>query len=175
MLDLADHHGFQHQITNRPLGFHDLADQAALLDSTPGGADRTIAVMQLTGLVPLAVVELDHLTVLIDGGDKTRDHGVVHAKAVADLHGVHVHGVAVAMLVEASVATTAADPAAQAGPASRRASRRRRHQRQRRLRQRILAHGHSREFAEQWLAGNDLLNVEHVLSGSVAADLRLSG
>lgn len=46
---------------------------------------------------------------------------------------------------------------------------------QRRLRQRILAHGHSREFAEQWLAGNDLLNVEHVLSGSVAADLRLSG
>lgn len=46
---------------------------------------------------------------------------------------------------------------------------------QRRLRQRILAHGHSAEFAEQWLAGNDLLNVEHVLSGSVAADLRLSG
>ena len=46
---------------------------------------------------------------------------------------------------------------------------------QRRLRQRILSHGHSAEFAEQWLAGNDLLNIDHVLSGSVAADLRLSG
>jgi len=46
---------------------------------------------------------------------------------------------------------------------------------QRRLRQRILSHGHSAEFAEQWLAGNDLLNIDHVLSGSVAADLRLPG
>lgn len=46
---------------------------------------------------------------------------------------------------------------------------------QRRLRQRILSHGHSAEFAEQWLAGNDLLNVEHVLSGSVVADLLLPG
>lgn len=45
----------------------------------------------------------------------------------------------------------------------------------RRLRQRILSHGHSAEFAEQWLAGNDLLNIEHVLTGSVAADLRLPG
>ncbi|MFN5074982.1 MAG: nucleoside/nucleotide kinase family protein, partial [Planctomyces sp.] len=31
---------------------------------------------------------------------------------------------------------------------------------QRRLRQRILSHGHSAEFAEQWLAGNDLLNID---------------
>lgn len=46
---------------------------------------------------------------------------------------------------------------------------------QRRLRQRILSHGHSAEFAEQWLAGNDLLNIDHVLGGSAAADLRLPG
>lgn len=45
----------------------------------------------------------------------------------------------------------------------------------RRLRQRIQSHGHSAEFAEQWLAGNDLLNIEHVLSGSGAGDLRLRG
>ena len=45
----------------------------------------------------------------------------------------------------------------------------------RRLRQRIQSHGHSAEFAEQWLAGNDLLNIEHVLSGSGVADLRLPG
>lgn len=45
----------------------------------------------------------------------------------------------------------------------------------RRLRQRIQSHGHSAEFAEQWLAGNDLLNIEHVQSGSGVADLRVPG
>jgi pantothenate kinase len=43
----------------------------------------------------------------------------------------------------------------------------------RRLRERMKKHGHSDKSAEEWLARNDLLNVYHVLGGSVEADLRL--
>jgi pantothenate kinase len=44
----------------------------------------------------------------------------------------------------------------------------------RRLRERMMKkHGHSDKSAEEWLAGNDLLNVYHVLGGSVEGDLRL--
>jgi pantothenate kinase len=43
----------------------------------------------------------------------------------------------------------------------------------RRLRERMKKHGHSDKSAEEWLAGNDLLNVYHVLGGSVEGDLRL--
>ena len=43
----------------------------------------------------------------------------------------------------------------------------------RRLRERMKKHGHSDKSAEDWLAGNDLLNVYHVLGGSVEGDLRL--
>lgn len=44
---------------------------------------------------------------------------------------------------------------------------------QRRLLKRIQSFGRSREEAEQWLAGNDLPNIQHVLCASAAPDLRI--
>lgn len=42
---------------------------------------------------------------------------------------------------------------------------------QRRLLLRIQSFGYSAEHAEQWLAGNDLPNIRHVLESSVVADM----
>jgi pantothenate kinase len=45
---------------------------------------------------------------------------------------------------------------------------------ERRLRGRILAHGHDEAYAKNWIASNDMLNIETVLAESVAADVTIS-
>lgn len=44
----------------------------------------------------------------------------------------------------------------------------------RRLLERIQSHGFTREHAQLWLDGNDLLNIRHVQAASVQPDLQLS-
>jgi pantothenate kinase len=44
---------------------------------------------------------------------------------------------------------------------------------ERRLTQRILAHGHDLAYAKNWIASNDMLNIDTVMQESAAADLTL--
>jgi pantothenate kinase len=44
---------------------------------------------------------------------------------------------------------------------------------ERRLMSRITAHGHDEAYAKNWIASNDMLNIETVLSESAEADVRL--
>jgi pantothenate kinase len=44
---------------------------------------------------------------------------------------------------------------------------------ERRLTQRILAHGHDLAYAKNWIASNDMLNIDTVIQKSAAADLTL--
>jgi pantothenate kinase len=44
---------------------------------------------------------------------------------------------------------------------------------ERRLMGRITAHGHDEAYAKNWIASNDMLNIETVLSESAEADVRL--
>jgi pantothenate kinase len=45
---------------------------------------------------------------------------------------------------------------------------------ERRLTQRILHHGHDLEYAKNWIASNDMLNADEVISNSATADLTVS-
>jgi pantothenate kinase len=45
---------------------------------------------------------------------------------------------------------------------------------ERRLMGRILAHGHSEAYAKNWIASNDMLNIEIVLAESAAADVTIT-
>lgn len=44
---------------------------------------------------------------------------------------------------------------------------------ERRLTKRILSHGHDEAYAKSWIASNDMLNADEVISNSMAADLML--
>jgi pantothenate kinase len=45
---------------------------------------------------------------------------------------------------------------------------------ERRLMSRILAHGHDEAYAKNWIASNDMLNIETVLAESAKADVTIS-
>jgi pantothenate kinase len=45
---------------------------------------------------------------------------------------------------------------------------------ERRLMQRIVNHGHDEAYAKNWIASNDMLNADEVLSNSAVADVTLS-
>jgi pantothenate kinase len=45
---------------------------------------------------------------------------------------------------------------------------------ERRLMQRIVNHGHDEAYAKNWIASNDMLNADEVLSNSAMADVTLS-
>ena len=44
---------------------------------------------------------------------------------------------------------------------------------ERRLTKRILEHGHDLAYAKNWIASNDMLNINYVIENSVAADLTI--
>jgi pantothenate kinase len=45
---------------------------------------------------------------------------------------------------------------------------------ERRLTQRILHHGHDEAYAKNWIASNDMLNADEVISNSAVADITIS-
>jgi pantothenate kinase len=45
---------------------------------------------------------------------------------------------------------------------------------ERRLMSRILAHGHDEAYAKNWIASNDMLNIETVLAESAKADVKIN-